>query len=306
MRTARESPGLHVLARLRAGQTLASANGDLTSLAARIREQNKATNAKRGLRAVSLDQWRTSEVRPLLLMLAVAAALAFLVACANAAGLVLTDTIGRQAELGVRQALGAGSSQLVLVVLVRAVLWALPGALVGFLFAAATLAAVRWGVSAGADQVASVAFGPAVIGAGLALTLVAGLATGGVAAWTLRRRNLVDALREGGQTTSGGRRSHRVTFALVALQVAAATALSIGAVLLVRSMWNVVSADRGFDIDKGFTLQIRLPRSEVPNLGRVRRLLPQGARARPGLAGGRLRRREHVAAVDRHLRDAGR
>ncbi len=264
MRTARESPGLHVLARLRAGQTLASANGDLTSLAARIREQNKATNAKRGLRAVSLDQWRTSEVRPLLLMLAVAAALAFLVACANAAGLVLTDTIGRQAELGVRQALGAGSSQLVLVVLVRAVLWALPGALVGFLFAAATLAAVRWGVSAGADQVASVAFGPAVIGAGLALTLVAGLATGGVAAWTLRRRNLVDALREGGQTTSGGRRSHRVTFALVALQVAAATALSVGAVLLVRSMWNVVSADRGFDIDKGFTLQIRLPRSKYP------------------------------------------
>ena len=92
-----------------------------------------------------------------------------------------------------------------IVILVRAVLWALPGALLGLFFAAATLAAVRWGVSAGADQVASVAFGPSVIGAGLALTLLAGLATGGVAAWTLRRRNLVDALREGGQTTSGGR-----------------------------------------------------------------------------------------------------
>ena len=108
MRTQRDSPALRVLGRLRPAQTVAAANADLTSLAAHIREQNKATNAKRGLRAVSLDEWRTSGVRPLLLMLAVAAALAFLVACANAAGLVLTDTTGRQAELGVRQALGAG------------------------------------------------------------------------------------------------------------------------------------------------------------------------------------------------------
>ncbi len=263
-RTARDSPGMHALGLLRPGQTVASANADLASLAGRIREQNKATNAGRGLRAVSLDEWRTANVRPLLLLLAAAAALAFLVACANAAGLVLTDTIGRQAELGVRQALGAGSSQLVIVVLVRAVLWSLPGAVLGLVFAEATVAAIRWGVSAGADEVATVRFGPAVVGAGLALTLVAGLATGGVAAWTLRRRNLVDALREGGQTTSGGRRSHRVTFTLVAVQVAAATALGIGAALLVRSMWNVVSADRGFEIDKGFTLQVRLPRSKYP------------------------------------------
>ena len=91
-RTQRDSPALRVLGRMRTAQTIASANADLTGLAAHIREQNKATNAKRGLRSVSLDDWRTSGVRPLLLMLAVAAALAFLVACANAAGLVLTDT----------------------------------------------------------------------------------------------------------------------------------------------------------------------------------------------------------------------
>jgi putative ABC transport system permease protein len=262
--TQRDSPALRVLGRVRPAQTIESADRDVTGLGSRIREQNKATNAKRGLRAVSLDLWRTAGVRPLLLMLAAAAALAFLVACANAAGLVLTDTIRRQAELGLRQALGAGAAQLVGVVLTRAVLWSLPGALLGLLFAEATIAAIRWGASAGADHVAGVAFGPSVIGAGLALTLLAGLATGAVAAWTLRRRNLVEALREGGQTTSGGRRSHRVTFGLVAVQVAAATALTFGAALLLRSMWNVVSADRGFDIDKGFVVQVRLPRSKYP------------------------------------------
>ncbi len=265
-RTQRDIPALNVLARLRPGQALASADADLSGLAARIREQHPATNARRGLRAASLDAWRTAGVRPLLLMLAAAAALAFLVACANAAGMVLTDTIGREAELGVRQALGAGGAQLTGVVLVRAVLWSLPGALLGILFAEAAIAAVRWGASAGADQVAAVPFGPIVLGAGLALTLLSGLATGGVAAWSIRRRNLVEALREGGQTSSGGRRSHRLTFALVAVQVAAATTLSIGAALLVRSMWNVVTADRGFDLDKGFAIQVRLPRSKYPKM----------------------------------------
>jgi predicted permease len=262
--TQRDSPALRVLGRLRPAETVESAGRDITALGSRISGQNKATNAKRGLRLVSLDAWRTAEVRPLLLMLAVAAGLAFLVACANAAGLVLTDTIGRQAELGLRQAIGASSAQLVGVVLTRAVLWSLPGALLGFLFAEATIAAIRWGASAGADRVAGVAFGPAVIGAGIALTILAGLATGSVAAWTLRRRSLVDALRESGQTTSGGRRSHRVTFGLVAVQVAAATALTFGAALLLRSMWNVVSADRGFDIDRGFVVQVRLPKSKYP------------------------------------------
>lgn len=264
MRTQRDGAVVRAVGRLRAGQTMASASADLNGLASRIRQQNPSTNAKRGLRPMALDTWRTGEVRQLLMMLAAAAGLAFLVACANAAGLVLTESVRREAELGVRQALGAGPAQLLRVVLVRAVLWALPGALLGFLFAAATLALVRWGATAGADQIGEIHFGPLVLGAGLFLTLLAGLATGGVAAWSMRRKNLTESLREGGQTASGGRQRHRITTTLVTLQVAAATALAIGAALLVHSMWNVVSADRGFDRDRGFVVQVRLPKSKYP------------------------------------------
>ena len=287
MRTQRDSPGLRVLGRMHAAQTLDSVNADLAGLAARIREQNRATNARRGLRAVSLGDWRTSEVRPLLLMLLAAAALAYLVACANAAGIVLADTVGRETELGVRLTLGAGSSQLLGVVLGRAVLWAMPGAVLGWVFAAGTIAAVRWGASAGADQVADVRFGPTVVSAALVLTLLAGLVTGGVTAWSMRRRSLAEVLREGAHTASGGRRSHRITFSLVAIQVASATALSIGAALLVHSLWNVVSADRGFDLDRGFAVQVRLPRSKYPTTAEsaayFRRALTR-LRALPGVA----------------------
>jgi predicted permease len=219
-------------------------------------------------------------------MLAAAAGLAFLVACANAAGLVLSESVRREPELAIRQAIGAGPSQLLRVVLVRALLWCLPGALLGMLFGAATLALVRWGASAGTDTLGDVRFGPAVLGAGLVLTVVAGLATGGVAAWSMRRHNLIESLREGGQTSSTGRRRHRATTTLVAIQVAAATALAIGAALLVHSMWNVVSVDRGFDRDRGFVVQVRLPRSKYPKIDQQATFYEQAlarVRALPGV-----------------------
>jgi predicted permease len=265
MRKQRDAAMLRAVGRMRPGQTTASTGADFGGLGGRIRLQNMSTNAKRGLRVVPLDAWRTTGVQQLLLMLACVAALAFLVACANAAGLVLTDSVRREAELGVRQALGAGPAQLLRVVVVRAVLWALPGALLGIVFAVVTLALLRWGATAGTDQPGATTLGPLVLTAGLALTLIAGLVTGGVAAWSMRKKNLTDALREGGGlTASGGRRRHRITATLVSVQVAAATALAIGAALLVHSMWNVVSADRGFDRDRGFVVQVRLPKSKYP------------------------------------------
>lgn len=264
-RTQRDSPALRAVGRLRPGQTVQAAQADLAGLAARLREAHASTNAKRGVHAVALDRWRASEVRSLLWMLAAAAALAFFVACGNAAGLVLAKSVRDEPELAVRQALGAGPAQLLRLVLVRTVVWALPGALLGFVFATGTVALVRWGASAGAEQLGEVRFGPLVVGGGIILTLLAGVVIGGVAAWSLRRQGLVEALREGGPAASGGRRRHHITAVLVAMQVAAATTLAIGAALLVRSMWNVVTADRGFELDRGFVVQVRLPRSKYPS-----------------------------------------
>lgn len=260
----RDAPWLKVIGRVRDGVGLDAARADLGGVAGRLRVQYGPTNAKRGLTAVPLDTWRTTGVRPLLMMLTLAAALAFLVACANAAGIVLIENVRREPDLAVRQALGAGPSQLLRVVLVRSLLWSLPGILVGFAFGHLTLALVRWGASATNDRLVAISIGAPVLAAGFLLTLVAGLAAGGVAAWSMRRHDVTDSLREGGYTTSTGRRRHRATTALVAVQVAAAMSLAMGAALLVRSMWNVVSLDRGFDLDRGFVVQVRLPRSRYP------------------------------------------
>ena len=130
-----QSRALHTLGRLRPAQTVASANADLTGVASHIREQNTATNAKRGLRAMWLDEWRPRH------------SLSWSRAPTR---LVLTDAIGRQPNSKIRSTRCKCPSQLVIVVVVRAIVWwALPGALLGFLFAAATLAAVRCGASGG-------------------------------------------------------------------------------------------------------------------------------------------------------------
>jgi predicted permease len=257
----RDAPSVTAIGRLRPGVSIDQARSDLHDLGGRLRTAYPSTNRSRSFYAEPLDRWRTSEVQPLLLMLTAAAVLAFLVALANAAGLIVTETVRRQSELAIRQALGAGPSALLRVVLAHAVVWALPGAVLGFFFGLATLALVRWGSSAGGDRVADISMGPTIAVAGLVLTLLAGLATGGVASWTLHRHDVAQALREGGLTASAGRRRHRLTTGLVAFQLGAATTLAIGAALLVHSMWNIVSADRGFDLARGFFVQVRLPRA---------------------------------------------
>jgi putative ABC transport system permease protein len=265
-RAHRDSPWLRVVGRLRPGMSLDRARAETSALGTELREENRALNRNRGLSVVSLEAWRTAGVSQLLLMLAIAAVLAFLVACANAAGLVLTDSVTHEPELAIRQALGAGPARLLRVVLVRSILWALPGAVLGLVFGMATLALVRWGASAGSTTLRTVHIGPLVLFAGLGLTLVAGLLAGALTAWTLRRRNLFDSLREAGQAASLGRRRSRTTKVLVAVQVAVAASLAIGSALLVRSMWNVVQTDRGFDIERGFVVQVRLPRSKYGDI----------------------------------------
>lgn len=283
----RDSPWLKTVGRLREGVDLEAARADAEGVAGRLRLQHPSTNGKRGLSVVPLDAWRTSEVRPLLLMLAVAAALAFLVACANAAGIVLVENVRREPDLAVRLALGAGPSGLLRVVLVRSVLWSLPGLLVGFGLGHATLGVLRWGASATADRMGKVGIGAPALAAGVLLVVIAGLASGGVAAWSMHRRDVSLSLREGGQASSAGRRRHRVTSALVAIQVAVAMSLATGAALLLHSMWNVVSMDRGFEIDRGFVVQVRLPRSRYPHAVEQARFHAQAlarVRALPGVA----------------------
>jgi predicted permease len=197
-------------------------------------------------------------------MLACAGALVLLAGSGNAAGVLLTDGLRREGEMAIRRAHGAGRAQLVRLILVKSVVWSVPGGLLALVFGGATLLLVDRTVAGAGAHTARLILVPWVAAGGTILTLTAGLTAGLASAWQLRGGRLTEALKEGGLTASTGRRGRFATQALLALQVAATATLVFGAGLLLRSMWNILAVDPGFDARNAVVVQIQLPRATYP------------------------------------------
>ena len=163
---------------------------------------------------------------------------------------------------------------------------ALPGGLLAVAVATLTLVAVDRFVAGGTSELARAVLIPRVVAAASLFTLLAGLLAGAGAAWSIRRQGVYEALKEGGATASAGRRRHLAMRGFVALQVAAATALVLGAGLMLRSVWNILSVDIGFDVRRNVLMEIRLPPSRYAT-GEQQRAFVQSAlsrvRAIPGV-----------------------
>jgi predicted permease len=253
----RNRPSLLALGRLAAGVSQVDASTELSVIGGRLRQQAPTRPGDFSLRAVPFPAWRTGPIRPLLLMLTLAAALTLLVACANAAGLLMAESVRRAPEFATRLALGATPGHLVRVVAARSFAWCLPGSVAGLLFANGIVAVLAWAGPGGGEPIHA---GKWLLLVNGALTVVVALSSGAAALWALRGQDLSQSLREGAQTISGQPRG-RATMALLAVQVAAGVALAFGAGLLLRSIWILSTSDYGFDREHGFVVEVRLPRS---------------------------------------------
>ena len=286
MQQQRDGGWLSVVGRLAPGRTPANAASEMAVIGRRLAMTHAATNRRRGLQARSLEEWRTTEVRGTTLMLLVAALLVFLVASFNASGLILAESVRRHTETAVRQALGAGPARLIRLEFLRSIVLAVPGGVVAVLLAGLTLLAIDRTLAGGSGTILHALFVPRVILAGAAFTALAGLIAGAGAAWTVRRRNVAEVLKEGGLTASVGRRRQLAMRGLVALQVAAATALVLGSGLMLRSVWNIIGVDLGFDVRHSLVVMVNLPPSRYPKGADQRaffqRALPR-IRALPGV-----------------------
>jgi predicted permease len=186
-----------------------------------------------------------------------AAGLLVLVACSNVASLMVTRSTARQQELGIRMALGASRTRLLRQLTIESLVLAVIGGGFGILIAAG---AVRWLAAVVPDQLprsTSLSMNWPVTMFGLALTIAVGLLFGLAPTWLVRRRGIQRALHESGRgaTASGS----RIRLGLIGTQIAMATMLVVGALLLIQSFVRLQRVDLGFQPDHLLTARIRLP-----------------------------------------------
>ncbi|MBA3256406.1 MAG: ABC transporter permease [Pyrinomonadaceae bacterium] len=178
-------------------------------------------------------------------MLMVIVLLVMLIACANVGNLLLLRAAARQAEISLRQALGASRARLVRQLLTESLLLAAIGGVAGILLA-------QWGVSVLVARVAATApldvkpdFSILLFTTGI--SLVSGVLFGIAPAIRATRTDLTSALKE---KASHGRKSRfNLGSALVVSQVAVSLILLVGAGLFARSLIKLQQEDLGFNRD---------------------------------------------------------
>ncbi len=244
-RDRRVGMGMDAVGRLKPGITQAQAQANLDAIAAHLAEEYPNANKGSGVAILPLQQDVVHNVRPFLLVLLAAVAFVLLIACANVANLFLARSTGRTREFAIRAALGASQGRVVRQLLTESLLLSLAGGALGLIVAAwGTHAAL--GVLPGAlPRANEVHLDARVLLFTLAISILAGILFGMAPALKTSRVDLHETLKEGGRGESGAR--HRTQAVFVAVEMALAVVLLVGAGLMIRSLIELWNVNPGFE-----------------------------------------------------------
>lgn len=257
---ARGSRYLRVLGKVRAGSSLAAVQPELSAVAARLAKMYPETNAGHGVRVVDFDAVRSGGLKPVLLIMLGTVAFVLLIACGNLATIFLARAAGRQQEIAVRMALGARRSQVIGQLLTESVVIALLGGLVGIGVAYTGLRLIVNALPFEMPLWLVFDIDSHVLLFTLFVSIGTGIVFGLAPALGAGRADLTRTLRDGRRGVLMNRAQRRMRSALVVFELALASVLLIGAMLMVRSLLQLQRVDPGFDPAPVLT-------AEVPNAG---------------------------------------
>lgn len=235
-----------VFGRLRDGVSLQQSGAELAGIAAQLARAYPETNSGRKLTVVPERQTRGDEIASLGLTLLGVAALVLLIACSNVSSLLIARSEYRRHEIATRIALGASRLRIARQLMAETIVLAVAGAVTALLLGDAVLRALpslmpQMTYSVGVDAYLSWRGFVAALG----LTIAAMFLFGTIPALLASRMMPIAALKQRG--TEAGRVRPTARNLLVVAQVALSLVLVVGASLLLRSVWNGLALDPGFN-----------------------------------------------------------
>jgi predicted permease len=274
----------HAVGRLKPGVTLSQARADMDSIARNLAKIYPEADKDVGISLISMKEDMVGNVQPFLLVLLAAVGFLLLIACANVASLLLARSMGRSGEFAIRSALGASRTRIIRQLLTESTLLAGLGGALGLGLAFVATKGIVGALPDALPRVNEVALDGRVLGFTMAVSLFAGIVFGLAPALKTSRTNLQQVLQSVGRGSSGTR--HRLQGIFVAVEVAMALVLLVGAGLMLRSLSALWRVNPGYNPDHAITFNLAMPANAKTTEAETRARLRQfdaKMRAIPGV-----------------------
>ena len=277
---------IRAVARMAPGRSVEAVRSELGSIATRLESRYPESNTDQGVAVTPLHDAVVGAAPSTLWMLLGATGLVLLVVCANLANLLLASGAGRQRELALRSAVGAGRGRLVRQLVTESVVLGLAGGALGILIALGASGPLSRLSAYGIPRTGDIRVDGFVLGFAVVLTLVTSVGFGLAPALLVAPKKLSRHLGGDGARGRGGSARRGSRELLISAEVAVSVILVVGAALLVESLWRLEQEPVGFETARAMAMEVSPPGAPYQDGSRVPfyRALEERVRAIPGVA----------------------
>jgi putative ABC transport system permease protein len=245
-----------VLGRLADGVTVDQARREVSEIAKQMKRELGEETWMTDATLLTLQEQIVGRSRGTLMVLLAGSLLLLLIACANVVNLLIARMAGRQSEVALRVALGAGRGRLIQQCLAESLMLSLIAGALGVLLAAAGVK-LLWALQPGTlPRIQGVRVDVQVLAFAIGICALAALVMGIVTAWRGTRGDVREALAQSQRTQGGSMSSERMRRGLVVAQVAMAVVLLVAAGLFGRSFMRLLAVDPGFRADQRIVVDV--------------------------------------------------
>jgi putative ABC transport system permease protein len=249
---------LRLVGRLASGISFTEARAEMDAIAARLAVAYPLANAQGGALLRPIREVFVGDIQPAILVLFGAVMFVLLIACANVANLFLMRGASRTREIALRIALGATRARIVRQMLAESLVLAFFGGVLGVAASIAGIRGMAQLMPMDAQMGAAVNLNGAVLLFAAAAVVLSSLMFGLVPALQLTKPEMQSDLKEGGRSVSAGVGQNRLRGFLAVGEIAVALILLVGAGLMVKSLYRLMSVDPGFKTDRILTMEMDL------------------------------------------------